>query len=112
MKKGVFKKNKLSSVTSILGACLFTFAAGAAALYGMKQAERGSAEEGRRILEDGLRRAVVSCYANEGRYPESLSYIEENYGVRVDGTKYAVFYEIEASNVFPTISVFESEEGL
>lgn len=113
MKKGgIFKKSAFSLVKSAAAASFFTVAASAMMLYGLKQAESSSVAEGRRILEDGVRRAVVTCYAIEGRYPEDLSYIEEHYGVSIDGEKYTVFYEIEASNVFPKITVVESGEGI
>ncbi len=31
--------------------------------------------------------AVVSCYAVEGSYPESLNTLQEHYGVRIDESK-------------------------
>ena len=46
-----------------------------------------------------------SCYAVEGRYPESLEYLEENYGIRVDREEYLVLYEVFADNVKPRFRV-------
>ena len=60
-------------------------------------------EEG--VLDSALRRAIVTCYAVEGRYPPSLDYISENYGVLVDETRYSVFYDAFAANVMPTLRV-------
>lgn len=111
MKSGVFKKSVFSSVKTIVTANLLTVAAVVMVLYGLEQAERSSAAEGRRILEEGLRRAVITCYAIEGKYPDSLSYIVEHYGLSIDNAKYVVFYEIDASNVFPYLFVLENEEG-
>ena len=65
--------------------------------------------EGRRLLEDSLRRAAVACYAAEGIYPPTVSYLEEHYGVQIDRARYAVFYEIFAENLMPEITVVELE---
>jgi len=67
----------------------------------------GHREEGRRQLEEGLRRAAVACYAAEGVYPPTVAYLEEHYGVQIDRTRYAVFYEIFAENLMPEITVVE-----
>lgn len=32
-------------------------------------------------LHDSILRSAVQCYALEGFYPESLDYLEENYGI-------------------------------
>jgi len=105
MKKEVFKKTAFTSLRSAIATVLFTVAIITMIIFGLNQTERSSREEGLNILEDGLRRAVVTCYAVEGRYPESLSYIEEHYGVYIDRNRYAVYYEIFASNILPDITV-------
>jgi len=76
-------------------------------MYGLNQTEEASRAEGLRILEDSIRRAVVMAYAVEGRYPESIDYIEENFGIFIDRTRYIVHYQIFATNVFPDIAVIE-----
>ena len=45
------------------------------------------------------------CYAIEGRYPPSIEYLEEHYGVMINRKKYNVFYDGFASNVMPDITV-------
>lgn len=57
------------------------------------------------LLSEAINRAVVSCYATEGRYPESLDYIVENYGIIIDESKYVVVYDIFASNVKPSVRI-------
>ena len=57
------------------------------------------------ILENAIRRASVQCYSIEGRYPPSVEYLEEHYGIVVDSDKYAVFYDGFASNLMPDITV-------
>ena len=66
---------------------------------------RGVSEEELALLSQQVRRAAVACYASEGRYPQSLDYLEHEYGLRYDGERYAVRYDAFASNVMPDISV-------
>ena len=46
-----------------------------------------------RLLRDGITRACVQCYAIEGRYPPSVQYLQEHYGVQIDEDRYYVFYD-------------------
>ncbi|HBR07751.1 MAG TPA: hypothetical protein DD735_02505 [Clostridiales bacterium] len=77
----------------------------AVGIFGLRLADGARAEESRRVLADSIRRAAVSCYAIEGRYPDTLAYLTDNYGVYVDETEYAVFYEVFASNIMPDVTV-------
>ena len=61
--------------------------------------------EGAETLRNGIRRASVQCYAIEGRYPPSIEYLEENYGIQIDRERYNVFYNGFASNIMPEITV-------
>ena len=80
-------------------------------LSGISSAEKSSASEGKKVLEQNIHKAVVSCYALEGAYPENLEYLKENYGLIIDETKYDVLYIAFASNIMPDISVNEIEES-
>ena len=60
-----------------------------------------------RMTEDSLRRAVVSCYALEGRYPPNVDYLQQQYGLQINEKKYIVHYEIFAENIMPDITVLE-----
>ena len=70
---------------------------------------RQAAQEQRALLEDAITRALVTCYAVEGRYPSSLSYLEENYGVQVNHSRFIVSYEAYASNQLPVVAVLEKQ---
>lgn len=65
--------------------------------------------EGTETLRSAIRRASVQCYAIEGRYPPSVQYLEDNYGILIDRERYHVFYNGFASNVMPEITVIEAE---
>lgn len=56
-------------------------------------------------LSDAVRRASVQCYAIEGRYPPSVEYLEEHYGIVIDRSHFNVFYDGWASNIMPDITV-------
>ena len=60
-------------------------------------------------MEDTLRRAAVACYAAEGIYPPDISYLEEHYGIQIDKDRFAVYYDVFASNLMPDITVIEKQ---
>ena len=62
-------------------------------------------DEGLASTKRAIERAAILCYATEGFYPPGLSYIEENYGVRIDDEHYVVQYDIFAMNIMPAITV-------
>lgn len=66
--------------------------------------------EGTEALRNAIARASVQCYAIEGRYPPSVQYLEENYGIQIDWDRYYVFYEGFASNIMPDITVIPISE--
>ena len=92
------------SVLPVLAvAVLFCF------LTALSNLTQGQGDEGRQQLEDSLRQAAVACYAAEGIYPPTLSYLEEHYGIQINRDHYAVFYDIFAENLMPGITVVELE---
>ena len=61
--------------------------------------------ESDRIVRDAIIRALIACYAAEGSYPASLSYLEQHYGVVIDYDKYIINYGVFASNVVPEVTL-------
>lgn len=74
-------------------------------LFGLSSVSDITQEKELESLEDSVRKSAVHCYALEGFYPESLSYLEEHYGIRYNKEKYMVSYEIIGSNLMPDIRV-------
>ena len=70
-------------------------------LFGVRAMESKSEEESLASLR--------KCYAIEGRYPPSVEYLEEHYGIVIDRDRYHVFYDGWASNVMPDITVLPAE---
>lgn len=72
------------------------FSAGAGGKVQEKQIE---------FLEQSVQRSAVQCYALEGRFPDHLNYLEENYGLIIDHDNYAVYYESMGGNLLPHVRV-------
>ena len=106
-KKSIYQKSVFAKILSSVSPLFFTLAVGLMMFYGLSTTEKSSEAEGIRILRESLLRTTVKCYAVEGRYPESLSYIENKYNIHIDRSKYVVDYEIFASNIMPSIKVME-----
>ncbi len=60
---------------------------------------------GRAAASRAVTRAAVQCYATEGRYPASIDYLVERYGLSVDRARYIVHYDRFAENLMPDIRV-------
>ena len=71
---------------------------------------RQLAQAERTALHTRVREAAINCYAAEGRYPKTLSYLETAYGLRYDKERFEVYYDAFASNVLPDIDV-KAREG-
>jgi hypothetical protein len=76
-----------------------------ALIYGMNYIQATSNEKQLENLENSIRCSTVQCYALEGRYPESIEYLKEYYGVSYDEDKYFVDYVVQSSNLMPDITV-------
>lgn len=86
-------------VAAVLCAALVLCAAG----YGRMKADlaRQSAE----AVQEAVLRSAVQCYAVEGAYPSSVSYLEEHYGLLIDHDTYIVSYDAFSSNLLPDVAV-------
>ena len=103
------KKMSLSFVSMLV--CLAVMAA-LALLVVINVKEYGSSYNERRL--DEIRSTVLSCvsqcYALEGAYPPDLQYLEDNYGLIMDKSRYIYHYEMFASNIFPDVKVLYLRE--
>ena len=104
-KRGIYRKSAWDFLRAAILPVVFTVAIMLMVASGLQRTEESSRAEGLRILEDSIRRAVVTCYAIEGRYPESIEYIEANFGIHIDRTRFVVHYRVFASNILPEITV-------
>lgn len=65
------------------------------------------AGKGAQALRATVLERAVQCYAVEGAYPPSLAYLEENYGLQIDHSRYIVAYEAFAPNLLPDVAVLQ-----
>lgn len=64
-----------------------------------------SREQGAVSIRNTILNAAMQCAAIEGSFPTNLSYLEDNYDLRVNHDDYVVIYEVLGSNVLPSIVV-------
>lgn len=88
----------------LLAGFLYLFLMGAQGIAAGAKAEQLS------VLDQAVKRAAVQCYAIEGRYPPSVEYLEEHYGLFINREKYYVFYDGWASNIMPDITIFPAND--
>ena len=87
-------------ILAILAVALIVF-------FATGNVRRESMAEGKKQLEQSVRRATVACYAAEGVYPQNLDYLREHYGLQIDDGRYTVHYTAFADNLMPDITVTE-----
>jgi len=90
----------------VLGLAVFAVLA-ALIIQGVGRASSVSNREELELAQRAVRQAAVSCYAMEGAYPATFQDLKDRSGIAVNEEKYAVFYEIFASNIMPEITVTE-----
>jgi len=90
----------------VLGLVVFVLVA-VLIIQGIGRASSVSDREELELARRAIRQAAVSCYAMEGAYPASYEELKARAGLAIDEEKYAVFYEVFASNIMPEITVTE-----
>lgn len=62
-------------------------------------------EQGELSVRNAILDSAKQCFAIEGAYPATLAHLEENYGLVVNRSDYAITYEVFADNVMPNVVV-------
>lgn len=97
------KKINLSLVSIIVSALVIAVIAVVTLVsFDQKQVRNKQTE----IIKDSVISSVVQCYALEGRYPDDLEYLQENYGLQLNTDRYIYHYDKFASNILPDVQVF------
>jgi hypothetical protein len=102
----VFREKKSIGGVKIF---LFIIAAIAALIliwYAATSLGASNSAENEKINREAIVRATVQCYSLEGRYPPSLEYLEDNYGLTLDRKKYVYYYQSVGTNMMPDIRMF------
>jgi hypothetical protein len=98
-------KRTRKSHVKIVAAVVVVIAVVAGVIGLLGSTDRMTQSEQTKALERAISHAVVSCYAIEGRYPDTLDKVKRDYGLVIDEEKYEVRYDIFASNLMPYITV-------
>ena len=61
-------------------------------------------------IEDTIMERALQCYVIEGAYPESLQYLQDNYGLAVNQEDYLIVYTPFADNLPPEVKVISRKE--
>lgn len=80
-------------------------------MFGTRTVTSSATRESKRIAEEAIHRALITCYAAEGTYPASYEYLEKHYGLHIDEEKYYVRYSMFAENVLPNVELIEKKAG-
>jgi hypothetical protein len=105
------KKDRSLLVELLLPIAFFLVIAGLF-VWNLGSIDRATEVEALTAVNQAITRAAVQCYAIEGRYPASVEYMENNYGLSIDRERYIVHYERFAENLMPDIRVLSIADEL
>lgn len=74
-------------------------------LYGIRKMDNCSYDAQKERLWETIQKDIAECYAIEGTYPPSLSYLEEHYGLVYNHHLFYVDYISIGSNIYPDVTV-------
>ncbi len=103
------KKTSAASVLKLVVPIALFLVIALAVVFGVREVSASSRAERLNAIEQAVRRSAVQCYAIEGRYPRSLDYLAQHYGLSVDKNKYVYHYQYAGANILPQIKVFINE---
>ncbi len=75
--------------------------------FAVDSSGRSSIAKEQQSLESALNRDIVQCYSIEGRYPPSVEYLEQHYGLTYDKTTFFVDYIPIAGNLYPDVTIIK-----
>ena len=76
-------------------------------LFGISFISSTSSRDQKQVLTDAVSKDIIHCYAVEGYYPPSLSYLEEHYGLTYDKSRYLIDYVPIGDNIMPSVTILE-----
>ena len=105
------KKSNLKRVLSFLLPCLLFAAMLVWFVIAASNAASSTDKRDLSALKTNIENGITMCYAVEGVYPVNIEYLCEHYGIIYDKDRYFVDYERFASNIRPSVTVFERGGG-
>lgn len=78
-------------------------------IFCTNELSKNSTSQEYEILDRALSRSITQCYALEGTYPPSLSYLEEHYGLTYNKEHFFVDYQYIGSNLLPDYTIIRRD---
>ena len=78
--------------------------------YAVDSMSEGTTERQKEALTNAVEQSVVYCYSVEGAYPDSVEYLEKNYGLTYDHERFYVGYRLQGSNIMPDITIIDLQQ--
>lgn len=97
------REHKRNAVSLIILIVVFILITG-----GLIRMNRSTQKNSRISLENAVQRGVLECYAMEGAYPRSLSYLEKNYHIAYDHKSYKVIYHYKGEQHLPSYQIVKA----
>ena len=79
-------------------------------LRGVQSIEGTTLTKQQESLETALSRSIAQCYAVEGFYPPSITYLTEHYGLTYDSSVFLIDYEYYGNNLLPDVTVLRKQK--
>ncbi len=95
------KERRRNIVVALIVVCVLCVVC----FFGIQALAEQMEEQRATAVRNSIVETALQCYAVEGAYPSSLSYLEDHYGLVVNRNDYVISYEAFASNVAPTVVV-------
>lgn len=80
-------------------------------VQGISSLSTSTRQRQRESLENAIMRNVTYCYTVEGKYPENLDYLKDNYGLTYDENMFFVDYRISGANILPDITIIDKGDN-
>lgn len=107
MKSFVNVKARRAERVGVIRSIVFFVVISAVLVSGIYYIGNMGNEQGIKLTREAAVRTAVQCYSIEGIYPPNVDYMEKNYKLSYDKSKYYIHYDAFASNIMPTIEVYE-----
>lgn len=107
MKSFVNVKARRAERVGVIRTIVFFVVISAVLVVGIYYIGNMGNEQGIKLTREAAVRTAVQCYSIEGIYPPNVDYMEKNYKLSYDKSKYYIHYDAFASNIMPTIEVYE-----
>lgn len=95
---------------SILLSLVIFFVVIACFWFGLNNVDQNQDKEDLQRVQKSIKAGILECYSVEGKYPESLTYLQKHYGVYINQKQYLVHYTYQGANLYPEISAYRKGE--